>query len=74
MNLLLDYFNFSEESIMFSTSSQKKMWMFRDESDVANTRQMVNANFIRNRCRSMNVSPTDFFPLFLADTAGVELT
>jgi len=45
---------FQEESIMFSTSSQKKMWMFRDESDVANTRQMVNANFIRNRCRSMN--------------------
>nr|CAG4644878.1 EOG090X080D [Leptodora kindtii] len=37
---------------MFSTSSQAKYWLYRDEQDVASSRQAVNAKYVKSQKRS----------------------
>lgn len=40
---------------MFSTSSQKRFWMFKDDTDVANARISANLKYITTMGKHMSV-------------------
>nr|CAG4650240.1 EOG090X080D [Sida crystallina] len=55
------------DGIMFSTSTQRKTWMYRDESDIINARQVVNSNFIKSRKQNMSDAEVEAFFLTVSE-------
>ena len=49
---------------MFATSTQRNFWMFKDETDVSNSRLSANIKYISRRGRNMTVSCYEWWPFW----------